>query len=923
MTTRNIFACFLLGALLLGCKTTLIDQSFTADTRWQTTTLDNGLVLHVKEVPGEAVSTRFLIRTGSRDEADDQQGYAHFLEHMAFNGTESFPKNEIVSLFGEEGVAFGQHLNAFTTHTHTVYQVDLPSDDKLANALTWFREIATSLSLDSEELSKERGVVLGEMRSRSQLNGHLDFEIYRLIGEQLYGVKGEVIGNEDSIQNISERRLRDFYQIYYTPNRSEIFIAGNVDATSVVAKVEAMFGQWSPAEKDSPIKSISPLSRSNSTILRGNDGSFPSTTLLVDLGANPMVSVADFEDFAAASILSDAISTRLNDRARDLNAPIQNTHANLIQWFERMVLKIHVSYEEQDQQKAMQFLGKELATLRDQGLSTLELNAQASAFLKLESTFADNYTARNYAEDHVFFRMIGRQTLSPETYKSLTNALVERADKAWFNKKLYGLLESDDVQTIVTVDHHQNLTEVVKQEQLAFVSDLERTFKQSGKTLILPEVLSDFPQPSKSGEIVLIEELDPSTSKWQLSNGVTVYLRQMPNAGDEIHVYAGSKGGLSALAPPIRPAGNLLVGAYTESGLGGFSASDYNRLMLRENAYLEPLVLEHLHGFYGKSTKASLPLVLASIYQGFQHAELDEEMFARYKSQFITGAHQYLKSADGKAFTAVSNAIYDSDSVRHTRSAEDYEIVTSSDVRHAYEQLMKTNRGVVYVIAGDIAMDEFKPLARNYLASMTFNELSASELYQVKLAPKDEELTIAFGQAGNNVELYSMFARNAKEKTTKDYFLTDIAGRIVTNRLTEKVREFGSLDYSPYALVIWPEGADTQQLLIVMSSSLIQRKEARAALNDIIDSIGDGATIDEFNSTTKQLSHALQEGLSQPKEQARMMFNYVLSDADPLAVVNPDSVIDSLSQEDINEYLRAFTSKTATRIDITNLPSGN
>lgn len=922
MTTRNIFACFLLGALLLGCKTTLIDQSFTADTSWQTTTLDNGLVLHVKEVPGEAVSTRFLVRTGSRDEADDQQGYAHFLEHMAFNGTESFPKNEIVSLFGEEGVAFGQHLNAFTTHTHTVYQVDLPSDDKLTNALTWFREIATSLSLDSEEVSKERGVVLGEMRSRSQLNGHLDFEIYRLIGEQLYGVKGEVIGNEDSIQNISERRLRDFYQINYTPNRSEIFIAGNVDATSVVAQVQAMFGKWSPAEKDSPIKSISPLNRSNSTILQGNDGSFPSTTLLVDLGANPMISAADFEDFAAASILSDAISTRLNDRARDLNAPIQNTHANLIQWFERMVLKIHVSYEVQDQQKAMQFLGKELATLRDQGLSTLELNAQASAFLKLESTFADNYTARNYVEDHVFFRMIGRQTLSPETYKSLSEDLVNRADQMWFNKRLTSLLESDDIQTLVTIDRHNFFTEA-RQEQLAFVSDMESTFKQRGKMLILPEVLSDFPQPSKSGEIVLIEELDPSTSKWKLSNGVTVYLRNMPNAGDEIHVYAGSKGGLSALAVPLRPAGNLLVGAYTESGLGGFSSSDYNRLMLRENAYLEPVVWEHLHGFYGKSTKASLPLVLASIYQGFQHAELDEEMFARYKSQFITGTRQYLKSADGKAFKAVSNAVYDSDSVRHTRAAEDYEKVTSSDVRRAYEQLMKTNRGVVYVIAGDIAIDEFKPLARNYLASMTFNELSASELYQVKLNPKDEELTIAFGAAGNNVELYSMFARNAKEKTTKDYFLTDIAGRIVTARLTEKVREFGSLDYSPYSLVMWPEGADTQQLLIVMSSSLIQRKEARAALNDIIDSIGDGATIDEFNSTTKQLSHALQDGLSQPKEQARMMFNYVLSDADPLAVVNPDSVIDSLSQEEINEYLKAFTSKTATRIDITNLPSGN
>ncbi|WP_162674573.1 M16 family metallopeptidase [Vibrio variabilis] len=605
----------------MGCQTTLIEQSFTADTSWHTTTLDNGLILHIKEVPGQTVSTRFLVRTGSRDEADDQKGYAHFLEHMAFNGTEAFPKNDIVALFGEEGVAFGQHLNAFTTHANTVYQVDLPSDDKLTNALTWFREIATSLSLDPEEVSRERGVVLGEMRLRSQTIGNLDFELYRLIAEQLYGIKGDIIGNEDSIQNISEQRLRDFYQTHYTPNRSEIFIAGDIDSTSVITEVNTIFGQWFAPENGSPINNISPLKRSKSTVLGGINGSFPSTTILLDLGPNTMVSAADFEDFAAANILTDAISTRLNDRARDLNIPIQNTYAELIQWFERVVMRVHISYEAQNQQTAMQFLAKELATLRDHGLSSLEVDAQASAFLKLESNFADNYTARNYADDHVFFRMIGRQTLSPETYKSLSEALVYRADKTWFNKRLTSLLESNDVQTVVAIDHLYFFTEA-RQEQLAFVSDMESTFKLSGKALILPEVLSDFPQPGDSGEIVSIEELDPNTSKWQLNNGVVVYLRSMPNAGDEVHVYAGSKGGLAALSPSLRPAGDLIAGAYAESGLGGFSSNDYNRLMLKENAFLEPIVWEHLHGFHGKSTKASLPLVLASIYQAFstQHS---------------------------------------------------------------------------------------------------------------------------------------------------------------------------------------------------------------------------------------------------------------------------------------------------------------
>ncbi|EOD77565.1 hypothetical protein D515_03689 [Grimontia indica] len=918
------FACLMLVALVTGCQSTLIDQPFSADSSWQTQTLENGLIVHIKELPNQAVSTRFMVRTGSRDEAEDQKGYAHFLEHMAFNGSEAFPKNEIVSLFGDEGVAFGQHLNAFTSYTHTVYEVDLPSNEKLSDTLAWYREIATSLTLDPEEITKEQGVVLGEFRFSFQ--GHsdassADFEIYRLIAEQLYNVDEDVLGTEDSIRNVSENRLRDFYQTHYTPSRSEIFIAGDVDAASTLKEISALFATWTATDQQAPIHKVSPLSRGENSFVQVNDVSFPSTTLLFDLGENPMETAADFENFAAASILSNAISTRLNDRARDLDAPVQSTHAQLIQWVERTILSIQVSYETSNQLEAMLFLGQELATLRDQGLSTPEIEAQTSDFLKLESTFADNYTARNYAEDHVFFRMIGRQTLSPETYKSLSTVFVNRADKAWFNKELKSLLSTKDVQSLVALEHHIDPTEQVKQEQLALIADMQKAFKQTGNVLVLPDVVSDFPQPDKTGEIVAIQDLDANTTEWQLSNGVTVYLRHMPNSGDDVHVYAGSKGGLAALPPSLRPAGLLMPGAYSESGLGGLSFNDYNRLMVKENAYIEPMVWEHLHGFYGSSTKASLPLVLASMFQGFQHAMLDEEMFERHKAQFIKNNRQYLESVDGKALMAVSNEIYDENSVRHTLTPEDYEKVGANDVVKAYDNLMKTNRGIVYVIAGDIAVDEFKPLARTYLAGMTFKDLPSEGLYDVKLEPKKDELTIAFGPKGNNVELFTMFARDAEKKTTKDYFLADIAGRILTTRLTEQVRETGSLDYSPYSFVVWPEGADTQQLLIVMSSSIIKRKEARDALNKIADSIGHGATPEEFSSTSKQLSHALQDGLSQPQEQARMMFNYVLADADPLAVVNPDSVIDALTQEDINQYLKAFTSKSAIRIDVTNLPS--
>lgn len=152
------------ATFIFGCTGLTKSRTIPEDESWQTLTLNNGFKAHLKSIPGEAVSIRFLVRAGSYHETPKQAGYAHFLEHMAFNGTPSFPGNEALQAFEESGISFVDHINAFTSHTETVYLLDMPDDDKLNDAITWFGEIATSLTLSDKEIENEKGVVLAEQR---------------------------------------------------------------------------------------------------------------------------------------------------------------------------------------------------------------------------------------------------------------------------------------------------------------------------------------------------------------------------------------------------------------------------------------------------------------------------------------------------------------------------------------------------------------------------------------------------------------------------------------------------------------------------------------------------------------------------------------------------------------------------------------
>ncbi|MDD1795710.1 insulinase family protein [Enterovibrio sp. ZSDZ42] len=913
----------LLAISVTGCNSTLIPDPIQADTSWQHTTLDNGLNLHIQKQQGASVSVRLLVHTGSIDEEADQSGYAHFLEHMAFNGSENFQKNDVIKLFGDAGLNFGQHLNAYTYYDWTYYKLDLPNNSHLPQALNWFKDISTGLMLSPDAVDAEKGVVLGELRRQEASQNSIYFKAHMALADEAYEGNINVLGTRESITNLSLQRLRDYYQTNYTPDRAELIISGDIDKTDVDTLIRSTFGDWPRQERPTERQTKATQFNAQPITLTVADNEFPSFSLIFKPENNALTEGVHFEKYANHLILANAISTRLNDRASDTQAPIQSISSSVDYLFDSPQLIVGMDFESNNREAAMTFLAKELATLRDHGLSSLEIEAQLTVFADDEKNLKTNWTATEFADEKLTDLLNGTQTLSQAQRTALSSRYATLADNEYLNKQLRQLLSDDGIKPITGLAHNQIIDKNTDKLVTASLAAFDNTFNKKGQKLILPEAIDDFPQPKTTGEIASVIAVTPDTTKFKLSNNVNVYLRHMPDTGDRIYIYAGAQGGISSLSTQLRPAAYMAPGAYALTGLGGMSSTDFNRFMVKNSSYLEPMIDENRQGFYGETTRSSLPALLAVINQAYQYAAVDESKFEQHKSNFVTNEKQFHDSLNGKSFSAFNAGIYTPSSPRYGFKPEDYDAVNVKQVRDAYQQLFNVNRGLTFVIAGNISEEELKPFLRTYIAGMTFEEETSNWQYSLNINSEKTNIVYAYGPRGNNVEFVTGLVHSGEEKTTRDRFLADIAGRIMTQRLLENIREDASLDYSPYSFVMWPDGADKQIFMFVSNVSLLKREQAKERIANVVDSLGDGITDQEYSSNLTQLGQALKEGLNLPKEQARMMFNYVLYDADPLAVINPNSVLETITKEELETYMAGFVSKNAIRYEITNLPSAN
>ncbi len=654
-------------------------QPLPLDPKVRYGTLENGLTYYIRhnEEPKNRAEFHIAQNVGAILEEDHQNGLAHFLEHMAFNGTKNFPGKTIINYFEEQGVKFGYDINAYTSLDETVYRLsNVPTtrQNLLDSALLVLHDWSGFLLLEHQEIDDERGVILEEWRTGNTAQRRLMTKSTELRYPGSQYAKRDVIGDTAIIKNFEYDALKAYYHKWYRPDQQAIVIVGDVDVDLMENKIKEMFADIPRAENfgERPLYYIDDNVEPIIAIV--TDKEAPQTTLRIDYKRDVLPKELSLSMIGYANnLLMNLINSILNERYDDIttkaDAPFVAAYTldGDIVKTKRAFINLIIPKEGQEL-AGFEAMMLELEKLKRYGVTNSELDRAKTNLLKnYEKAYneRDNQKSQALANEYIRHYLDGEPATGIEAEYELAQMLLPQINADAINQTLKALLVDENV--IVTVNAPIKESVVVPtEEQLLAVLENVKTAELTAKEEegeIRP-LISKLPKAGKIKSIV--ENSDLETVEMTLKNGIKLVFKPTTFKKDEILMSAYSDGGFSKITEIADlPTAELTTAIVANNGIGDFSATELSKVLTGKIASVQPTISRYQEGMRGSSSVADLETMLQLTYLYFTQPRKDDDAFNALLTMYKTALANVDKNPD-KIF---------SDSISMTNSGNDPRIV--------------------------------------------------------------------------------------------------------------------------------------------------------------------------------------------------------------------------------------------------------
>jgi len=551
--------------------------------------LDNGLryAVRANQTPPNVASVRMVFNMGSLGEAEDQRGLAHFIEHMAFNGTTDVPEGEMVPLLERYGLQFGPDTNAFTGYETVGYQLDLPDagQEALETALFLMRQTASEMLLDAEAIDRERGVVLSEERVRNTPIRRWNNALWRFRLPDTLIPERDAIGTTEVLENAPRERFVDYYENFYTPERGMVVVVGDIDPDTVAAQIEASFADWQGIDDPRPDPDIGSVS-TDRPLSAGYFYDPELYTIITVDAVRPHAPALDssqtrFENNLANigdAILSRRFATLTSSGTSPLIQAAANHGTDFSLADRASVLAIArpdrweeaVAAVEQELRRALEH-GFTQAELDEQvaNLHTALRDAAEQSGTRQSSTLSDQIWS-NWRSDQVLTTSQSMLERFEETLPQVTPEAVSEAFRAQW----------EGVEPLLFLASSEQMDDAQTRLIDAWETSAETPVEPPEDRGDLAFAYTDF---GPAGAIVSREEIeDLGLVRLQFENGVAVTFK--PTDFEDGTVRVRLDFGRGELEPRAMPAVDIIAGSvFTASGLGEHSADELGRVLAGRN----------------------------------------------------------------------------------------------------------------------------------------------------------------------------------------------------------------------------------------------------------------------------------------------------------------------------------------------------
>ncbi len=692
-------------------------------------TLDNGLTYIIRKntKPEERVELRLALNAGSLMEDEDQLGLAHFTEHMAFNGTENFEKNELVDVLQMAGVKFGAHLNAYTSFDETVYMLKVPiADTTLEKSMQILEDWAGGMAFDEIEIDKERGVIIEEWRvGRGAQQRMRDEYLPDILADSRYAERLP-IGTLEILENFDYSTLKRFYEDWYRPDQMAIIAVGDIDPQNMKAEIELRFGDLeAPAKlRERKIYEVPDHQDVKVSVVTDKE----ATNNIVQLYykqegvAGTEESLADFREMYKHNLFNGMLSLRLSELTQQADPPFIQAgsyYGSVVRSKEafqeyalvaegKLQQGLRTLLEENEKVKRFGFTQSELERYKKRMLTSYE-----AAYKEREKTDSRAYASeyvRMFLEEEpvpgIAFEYAYAQEVLPEITLEEVNALANE----WMgegNLVVVMMAPEKEGVAVPTEAEVRNLLQDMQNAEVEAYEDEE----------IASTLIENVPAPAGITAEETIDKI--GVTELTLANGVKVVLKPTDFKDDEILMTASSPGGHS-----VFPLEKYYSAVYSDvivqqSGVKDFSSIALNKFLSDKNASTSPYIGSLKEGFSGNAAPKDFETMLQLTHLYFIAPRKDQESFQSFISKY-KAYYQNLMSNPQYYYQDQMMRIMTQD---HPRGGgfpqqDDFEKIQFEEAFNAYQDRFADASDFTFFFVGNLDVEAMKPMIASYLGNL-------------------------------------------------------------------------------------------------------------------------------------------------------------------------------------------------------------
>ncbi|GAB1450045.1 insulinase family protein [Draconibacterium sp.] len=869
--------------------------------------LDNGMTYYVRsnENPKNRAELFLVVKAGSIDEDDDQQGLAHFCEHMSFNGTKNFPKHELTNYFESIGMDYGAEINAYTSYDETVYTLTVPLDsvEYIEKGLQVLYDWACQNTDSDEEINNERGVILEELRMRKSAEERMRKEYLPVLLYKSKYADRYTSGKEEIIENCSPDVLRRFRKDWYRPDLQAIIIVGDFDQGKMVETIIEKFSKI-PSVKNPREKVNFEIPDHKETLVKivtDKEARMPNAQVLYMHPLEKSKTIGDYRESLIENIYNGIINNRLAEIAQEANPPFlgaQSGYSNFIG-----PKSAYFSGTVTNGEKIMEGLKAVLLEnerVKKFGFTESELERQKTAIL---NSYEKAYNERNNQKSINYANEYKRNFLmTEEPFPGMENEFeycklyVPEITLEEINQLAGKWVTDENRVVIITAPEKEDVKVPTEQEILALLDEVKTIEIEPYDDAVSNVPLIEYePSGSKVASEKILENVD--ATEWTLENGATVVVKKTDFKEDEILFSAWSLGGNSLYPLEDDISADFATDLIELSGIAGFDKITLDKMLSDKVFRVSPNISQLRESFSGSSSVKDVETLLQMVYLYFTELRFDQGSYQSLMSR-MAGILENKSASPESAFQdtmSVTMANYNKRARPMTK-----ELLSEADfnrMKQIAKERFKNAADFKFFFVGNINMDNFKPLVEKYIGGIpSMPERENWVDLGIEKPTGVVEKVVKRGQEDKSTQ-YIVFHGDFNYNSQNQIQL-DAVGKILSTRLLEVIREDKS---SVYSIGAYPSSTkfpeEEYTITVAYGTSPKKLDELKKAVFDIIAEYKqNGPSKEELATAQEKLIREREVAVRENGFWMSILSNtYYLKNGDFSEFVNYDKLVKNLT----------------------------